>query len=303
MTEGVRELLLAKGWGRHSCILIDASVTEWLAPQLPESVRELCVDGNLLIISLYDCAVINPCFLSEPWVNVLIAKKIDSLNKQFQNGRNERRLHFSISADGQAEAFEVNASSIIQFEREKLLELEKHESYQVEEDSSQSLKHWMAERFRRDVWPDAFNRSIKSAERRLKRFYERRNAHLSGVYLKLDSWDEKPEGEKYEVCGIVVIEDNCLRMLRRAIKQNQPALADASNEEVDNALLNEFIVALDETVDWTEDRTTTSGVALVLKTESQVTLAHQRQFRRLNPYTLSDQNPEAPMPAEMESST
>ncbi|EHH1244579.1 hypothetical protein QUN95_002949 [Vibrio parahaemolyticus] len=303
MTEGVREELLARGWGRHSCILIEDSIIEWLAPLLPDSVHELCVQGNLLIISLYDCAVINPCFESEPWVNVLIAKKIDSLTKQFQNGRNERRLHFSISVDGQSEAFEVNASSIFQFERSRLLELNKHNGYQVEDDASFSLKHWLAERFRRDVWPDAFNRSIKKAEKRLKKFYERRNGHLSGVYLKLDSWEEKPTDEKYEVCGIIVIEDKMLRPLRRAVKQSQQGLADASNDDVDNVIRNEFKVALGDTVNWTEDRTLSIGIALDLKTEDQVTLSHQRQFRRLNPYTLSDENPDAPMPAEMESSS
>ncbi len=299
MTEGVREELLKKGWGRHSCILIDASIIEWLAPQLPESVRDLCIDGNLLIISLYDCAVINPCFKAEPWVNALIAQKIEASNKQFQNGRNERRLHFSISVNGNNEAFEVNASSIIQFERCQLLELEKQEDYIVEEDSSHSLKYWVAERFRRDVWPDAFNRSIKKVEKQLKRFYGRRNAHLSGVYLKLDSWGEKPEGERYSVCAIVVIEDNCLRLLRRALREAQPATANMSNDDLDNSLLNEFKVALGDTVDWEEDRTSTSGIALDLKTESQVTLTHQRQFRRLNPYSLSDETPDAPMPAEM----
>lgn len=303
MTSGIREELLTKGWGRHSCILIDTSIKDWLTPQLPDSVRELCIEGNLLIISLYDCAVINPCFHSEPWVNVLIAKRIDSSNKQFQNGRNERRLHFSISVSGQDESFEVNASSIIQFERSKLLELNKHEDYLVQDDSAHSLKHWVAERFRRDVWPDAFNRAIRKAEKRLKRFYERRNSHLSGVYLKLDSWVEKHEDEKYHVCAIVVIEDKSLRSLRRALKEAQPALANASNEELDNVLLNEFKVALGDTVAWTEDRTMDSGIALALKTESQVTLAHQRGFRRLNPYSLSDENLDAPMPAEMESSS
>ncbi|EMK6669094.1 hypothetical protein V9J75_002576 [Vibrio fluvialis] len=303
MTKGVREELLAKGWGRHSCILVDDSIIEWLTPMLPKSVQELCVNGNLLIISLYDCAVINPCFASEPWVNVLIAKKIEGLDKQFKNGRNERKLHFSVTKNGHDEAFEVNASSIIQFERSKLLELDRHQDYLIGDNSSFSLKQWLAERFRRDVWPDAFNRSIKNAERRLKKFYERRNGHLSGVYLKLDSWEEKPTGEKYEVCGIIVIEDKMLRPLRRAVKQSQQGLADASNDDIDNVIRNEFKVALGDTVNWTEDRTLSIGIALDLKTEDQVTLSHQRQFRRLNPYTLSDENPDAPMPAEMESSS
>lgn len=228
MTEGVREELLARGWGRHSCILIEDSIIEWLAPLLPASVHELCVQGNLLIISLYDCAVINPCFESEPWVNVLIAKKIDSLTKQFQNGRNERRLHFSISVDGQSEAFEVNASSIFQFERSRLLELNKHNGYQVEDDASFSLKHWLAERFRRDVWPDAFNRSIKKAEKRLKKFYERRNGHLSGVYLKLDSWKKSRQMRSTRSVGLLSLKTRCfVRLEDQLSRANKDLLMQA----------------------------------------------------------------------------
>ncbi|MGA3696362.1 hypothetical protein ACPAVH_10870 [Enterobacteriaceae bacterium TYF_5] len=299
MTKNVREKLLEKGWGRHSCILIDEQITQWLSPTLPESVQGLCVNGNLLIISLYDCAVINPCFLTEPWVNVLIAKKIDTPNKQFQNNRNERKLHFFVMNDGNSEAFEVNASSIIQFERNKLLELSKNIHYQIENDSSFSLKHWLAERFRRDVWPDAFNNSIKSAEKRLKKFYDRWNDYLSGIYLKLDTWEEKPEGVKYTICGIIVIEDNKLRQLRKKIKETESGLADKDNDCLDKFISNQFKVIFDNLIDWVEDPTSLLGIALALKTEGQITLSHQREFRRLNPYTLSDQDPNAPMPAEM----
>lgn len=280
MAADIRELLINKGWGRHSCIVIDTSIKEWLCPLLTPKACELCDVDNLIIISTYDCAVINPCFDSEPWINVLIAKKIETQDKQFQNGRNERRLHFSIDFDGKELSFEVNAASIFQFERNKLLELEKHNSYIIRPDASFSLKHWLAERFRRDVWPDAFNSSIEKAEKKLKSFYKRYNLYLSGVYLELDTWDDKPKNEKYVISVIIVIEDGKLRELRNITKTKNSQLSEADNDKIDNFIKNELKTAFGDTVEWTKDTTLSIGIALDLKTEANVTLSHQRRFRR-----------------------
>ncbi len=124
LADSIREQLLAKGWGRHSCILIDVAINDWLPSLLPESARELCIEGNIIIISTYDCAVINHCFLTEPWVNVLLAKKIGNMSKDFMNGRNERKLHFAIDINGNDCHFEVNAASIFQFERSIIARIE-----------------------------------------------------------------------------------------------------------------------------------------------------------------------------------
>lgn len=303
MADSVRDQLLSKGWGRHSSILIDSSVCDWLSPMLPESVRELCVEDNLIIISTYDCAVINHCFDAEPWVNVLIAKRIESMKKDFQNGRNERKLHFPIDVDGEDHYFEVNAASIFQFERKLLLDLTKLANYDIQEHAALSLKSWLAERFRRDVWPDAFNNSTKSAKGRLKSYYKRRNDFVSGVYLNLDTWEEKEPGEKYRIMAIIAVEDGKLRPLRAALRETEKSLANADTQALDNFLKSELKNALGDTVDWVDDPTSPPlNVAIEIKPESGITVSHLRNFRRLNPYSMSDETDGAPMPAEMEGS-
>lgn len=300
MADDIREKLKDKGWGRHSCIVIDESIIGWLTPLVPEGIRELFVLNNLLILSTYDCAIINHCFIQEPWINVLMAQPIPSLKKDYQNGRNERKLHFSVSIDGDKLPFEVNAASIFQFERKHLLKLEKSTNVLIDDNTSFSLKHWLAERFRRDVWPDAFNRTIKKAQNRLKAFYKRRNDFVSGVYLKLDTWDEKEENEKYTISAIIAIEDGKLRSLRKTIKQSEKSLANADNNALDTFLRNELKNALGDTVQWEKDPTLQPlRIALDVKAEEHITLTHQKYFRRLNPYNLSDESDNAPMPAEM----
>ncbi|HHC7311257.1 TPA: hypothetical protein ACN30N_004162 [Vibrio campbellii] len=304
MADSIRNQLLSKGWGRHSCILIEPSVSEWLSPLLSDNVRHLCVDNNIIIISTYDCAVINDCFDSEPWVNVLIARPLESLSGDCLNGRNERKLHFNIDIDGEDKPFEVSASGIFQFERQYLLELNKLENYTIEEHASLSLKNWLAERFRKDVWPDAFNESIKSARNRLKSYYKRRNEFVSGVYINLDSWEEKAKEDKYVIKAIIAVEDGKLRGLRKSIKDNQKQLklTDTSNEAIDIYLKCELKDILGDKVEWILDETQPKkvGVAIELKTESNFTLSHVRCYRRLNPYSMSDESDSAPMPAEME---
>ncbi len=300
MVTNNRETLFSQGWGRHSCILIDSNLSEWLTTLLPENVKYLASEGHILIISTYDCAVINNDFTSEPWVNVLFATPIDSIKKEYENGRNERKLHFAINVDGNEQYFEVVAASIFQFERNKLLELKKLDDYLIEEHASFSLKHWLAERFRRDVWPDAFNNSLKIAQKRLKNYYKRTNEFVSGIYLCLDTWNEKPEHEKYSIKAIVVVEAGKLRGFRENIRKKNKGLQHANMDKIDIHIINELKEALGDTVDWVKDPTSPLKIALDIKPENNLTLTNLREFRRLNPYALSDEIINAPMPAEME---
>ncbi len=237
------------------------------------------------------------------WPNSLyhyIAKRIEATNKALKNGRNERRLHFSIQINNQETPLEINASGIFQFERSKLLALDKLDA-EIDKNTTLTLKNWLAERFRRDVWPDAFNSSIDDkAKKRLKKYYARRNEFISGIYLKLDSWEEKAQGKKYTLSAIIAIEDGKLRSFRKSLKDKERSLVNADNNLLDTFLRNELKVALGQSVDWQEDLTLPPmNIAIEIKTENQITMSHQKYFRRLNPYTMSEESESAPMPAEM----
>ena len=180
-----RTLLLAKGWRRHTFISIDNGGVDTLLPVIPEKLHDyIKIPDAKVLIATYDCAVISKSFDDEPWVQILIAFPVE-YNKQFASGRNSRRIHFYAGLNEELIAYEINAKSICQIERELLLDLNREEGVSLSPESIFDLKNWLSERFRQDAWPDAFNNALAPANKRLKSFWKRYKDFITGLYIKL----------------------------------------------------------------------------------------------------------------------
>jgi len=294
-----RDELLKKGWRRHSVVSLSKESIDSLAAELPQkAIDKLSIEGAIVLIALYDCAVVHGSFDQEPWVQLLIAVPV-VFQKQLSKGRDARRLHFYATKNGQEHSFEINACSICQVGREFLLQLNVDEFCNVDDAAKFDLKQWLAERYRQDTWPDAFNTAVSKRSKKLKKFYERYNDFVSGLYLKLDSYRELTEG-KYTVAIIVAIEAGKERQLflhMREILQDQKG---KSMDELKSHFANEVLNAFGDVVIFQKDRTNTvHSVAIEVMEENQITLHHQRTFSRFSPYSLSEYGTDAPVPTEM----
>jgi hypothetical protein len=61
------------------------------------------------------------------------------------------------------------------------------------------IADWVAKRYTRAAFPDAFNDRLVPAAKKIERVLKRRGEFLCGIYLTLSSWGELPDGEPYEV--------------------------------------------------------------------------------------------------------
>lgn len=296
-----RDELLEKGWRRHSVVALSGKIIELLTSELPQKIIDVAsIEGAVILIALYDCGVVADSFDDEPWAQLLVAKPT-KFNKQLSKGRNPRRLHFYVSKGGQEQAFETNALGICQIDREVLLKLEVSRTYSVSEANKFDLKQWLAERYRQDTWPDAFNNAVRPRTDKLKKLWKRYNHFISGLYVKLNSYEELIEG-KYSVAVIIVIVDGMERALIKKMRENNQQLKDKAIDDVKNHLANEVLMAFDDSVIFLNDPTNKAhGKAVEVFAESQVTMHHQRTFGRFSPYSLSEYGTEAPMPPEMTS--
>ena len=293
-----REQLLEKGWRRHSVISPSHDAITALLPYLPEVVIGIAsVEGAVILISTYDCAVVNPCFSGEPWVQLLVAFPAD-YQKKFSKGRDPRRLHFLIGRDGNSACYETNASCICQVKRDLLLEIEPDLPYLVSDSDKYDLKNWLAERFRQDTWPDAFNFALKPAEKKLKKFWVRYNDFISGMYIKLNTYDELEDG-RYSVSIIVAIESGKQRKLISKVREVDKNMRDKSIDEVMARIENEVLNAFGNTVSIDEDRTKLHGKAIEIIDENVLSVHQLRHFPRFSPYSLSEFDSDAPPPVDL----
>lgn len=297
----VRDLLLNKGWRRHSIISIKHDSLNHAFPYLEEKTKAIAaLDGAIIIVATYDCAVVNPCFESEPWVQLLVAFPV-SFEKRFAQGRDPRRIHFTVEHSGEEKVFETNAAAITQVNRELLRDISPDDDYQLIDNSKYDLKNWLAERFKQDTWPDSFNRAVKPVEKRLKKFWTRYNEYISSLYIKLDTYEELNEG-RYTVSIIIALEVGKQRALIKQIRSSNKQFSDKTVDEIMNVLSSEIIDIFGETIIIEVDPTTATNKAVEVMSEDMITLHQLRNFYRFSPYTMSDFASVNPLPVDMKSS-
>jgi len=294
-----RDELLEKGWRRHRVISLSQEGIDALASELPIKIMEMIsVSGAIALVTTYDCAVVYGSFEDEPWVQLLVAVPTD-FKKELSKGRDSRRLHFTVMKSGEDRSFEASARGICQIDRELLLKLEVDDSYTIDDPTKFDLKQWVAERFRQDTWPDAFNKAVGKRARQLKRLYARYNGFISGLYVRLDTYEELNDS-KYTISIIVIVEAGKWRDLYRHMREVHAGLKKKGMDELNVSLANEVLTAFGDTVVIQEDRTIeVLGKSIEIKDETQITLHQLRRFGRLSPYSLSEYGTDAPTPAEM----
>lgn len=297
----MRDLLLEKGWRRHSVVSLRDDTLNQFIPHLPDKIKTvLCQRGAVLIVATYDCAVVSPCFDSEPWVQLLAAFPV-TFEKKYSQGRDPRRLHFSIGHNDQSITFETNAACIAQLDRELLCPCQPDDEYVLPDSSKYDLKNWLAERFKQETWPDAFNIAIQPIQKRLKKFWARYTDCISSLYIKLDTYEEIPAG-KYCAAIIIAIDVGKQRKLIQQMRSNNNQLKDKSMDEVISHLSSELIDIIGSTLDIEADPTMQNGKAVAVIEENGITVHQIRQFYRFSPYSMSEFKKESALPVDMLSS-
>lgn len=294
----IRNQLFSNGWRRHSVISMSHDSLPIALANLPPRIQDkLSITGAILIVATYDCAVVNQCFESEPWVQLLVA--IPTIfNKQFSKGRDPRRIHFNIEHLTKEIALEVSASGICQIDRILLCDMKPDCDFQLSDSYKYDLKQWLAERFRQDTWPDAFNAAIKPAIKRLKKLWMRYNNYISGMYLKLNSYEELSTG-KYEASIILLIEDGKQRAMFQDLRSKNNQLEGKNIDDLKSYIVSEVLNAFGDTLLVNPDPTNPLNVAIEVRGESEITVQQQRVFYRFSPYSLSEFESDAPQPIEM----
>lgn len=171
-------------------------------------------DGEMhrVVVITHDCDLPHA---GETSIEVIVADLITETNPQFSYAKNPRKLHLGYEIeDGQPIVVELRHA-----ERRAVPkgEFEKHaardDSASLPVDAKRALKQWLAARYGRPAFPNAFeNRLRKSVgkkntvERQIGKILEPEAKHLVGLFFDLGehrSW-EVPEGEPYALSVSVV---------------------------------------------------------------------------------------------------
>jgi hypothetical protein len=186
------------GWQQGS-VLPEALVKQLAAEGVPH-VDDTC----LLVVLTQDCDLVHASYETEPNVELIAGTLLQNADNSLRHGRNPRRLHLDIEQnDSKAPVgFSVHKRLVVP---RSLLESHKpHDSLRLGRDERRLLCEWVAKRYVRAAFPDAFNERAQAAYRKIEKELKRSGEHVTGLFLMIDPDEERDAGESYRVVLRVV---------------------------------------------------------------------------------------------------
>lgn len=162
--------------------------------------------ADLLLVISQDCDVVNSSFSSEPWCEVFVLRRVPKIDGNFARGKNPRKIHFGVPELGPVAC---SVHDKFRFPRQYLAVSTPSEEIVLSRDMLRMLRDWIVKRYVRAAFPDAFNKRWDPEKSRITRTLSSKGAHLEEVFLIINTTEELPPEEPYEVflVGAMLDED------------------------------------------------------------------------------------------------
>ena len=169
-------------------------------------------ETHRIVVITHDCDLPND---GEPLVEVIVTDVVAAANPQFSYAKNPRKLHPGYEiAGGQSVVVELrHAERRIVSKAEFAKHAAKDGSASLPVDAKRALKQWLAARYGRPAFPNAFEDRLRKSvskkntvERQIGKILEPEAKHLVGLFFDLGEQRsaEVPAGEPYALSIAVV---------------------------------------------------------------------------------------------------
>lgn len=206
-------------------------------------------DDRAVLLS-QECDVVHGSYEVEPTVELIRAKLASAADVVVCHGRNPRRLQLETRA-GPRLNLSVHDRWVV-----ARSELESHPpdpSLAVDGESLHILVEWIAKRYTRPAFPDAFNERRAGSTKKIEKALKKNGEQITGIFLAISPNEECSNDDTYKVALRVtaakdtLAEKNVELDLVRATKQIADALdACEGIDVVDHALVSEAAFTLDD---------------------------------------------------------
>ena len=202
--------------------------TPWRQGQvLPEAAAialNLSKDSIVVVIS-HDCDL-TAAPDKEPVVEVICGRPVDDEDHgNFAHAKVSRTLHISFPCGEQTQWVELTATKKMSIPKEKLAEFRPRTDLCLEPAGNAILQRWLAARYRRAAFPDAFEKRLKATglEGELTRILKHLGEHIVAIFFDVDDGREAIRTE--------VSDTYALRIYLLHSTEPDPEKAQAAAEE------------------------------------------------------------------------
>jgi len=158
-------------------------------------------DTAVVVIS-HDCDLANENLTAEPYIEVVIGRRVPSMKGDFSWAKSPRTLHLEYSLCGSPTFIELVAADKVSIDKNVLAPFLPDLAYQLCPKSLSGLRHWLAVRYNRAAYPDQFVDRMKDTkldEKLAKRI--RKYPAISTIFFDVDRGMvlDHTDGSAYEL--------------------------------------------------------------------------------------------------------
>lgn len=157
------------------------------------------LDEHSLILLTQDCDILREREV-EPYLEFIAVSRVPKANPQLEAGRSVRRIHIPGHSEEDGEVWlDCSIHDRFRVPKASLAELDRKEAVTLGEEAKRQLRQWVARRYTRQPFPDAFERRLGSRQGRIRKLFAQSSARLISTVYIATSNEELPDETPYEV--------------------------------------------------------------------------------------------------------
>lgn len=245
--------------------------------------------GNTVVVVVsHDCDI-TADVAREPMVEVIIGRRIDRLGAD-ANAKTARRLHLPFLQDQTEVPVEFEITTKVALKKEAVLAGLPRADMTLSAKARITLQHWLAARYYRSAFPEAFEARLKAKPARLNekivKAMGEAGQHILAVYFDLDNGEdhERSDPEDAYALRITLLYDS---------EQDEEA-AYAATQKAADAIEAAFEAAFYSNGQWSDIKLLSCDPA----SDEAMTVAQSRMLRqwRLEYMSLKEDPPQVILP-------
>lgn len=152
-----------------------------------------------------DCDVVHHSLDDEPYAEVLFLTPLEKVNPGLRDGKSSRCLHLEARHDGGVLCFKAQPWHRVQIPRVSLAKFKPESALVMEGSVLRTLIEWVAERYTRTAFPDAFVDRIDAIDDALKKLLKKQSDLFWRILVQLEPQSELEAGADYELSVLCVV--------------------------------------------------------------------------------------------------
>ncbi len=161
---------------------------------------------TVAVVIGHDCDLANTNLNIEPYVEVVVGRKVAVAKGDLTWGKSPRTLHLEFTRSSDQVIIELAATSKCNVDKGLLAPFEPDTSYELSSKSLSGLRHWLSVRYNRTAYADEFVKRMNSAKLDDKLATRiRKYPAISTIFFDVDRGEEKDhsDGSPYELSVIL----------------------------------------------------------------------------------------------------